>query len=494
MKIKEELLEKLYEVIEKQYLLGAIVVDGATQLEQKYSMMHKAKVPAKWEGNSLSELILDDKVKVEIHERYKTSTKRNNSNVATSIKLMLGLKYGVGKTFKAASMEDIQQVLHNTIGDSKNLDVVDGAAWTNGIYAVLENRSFPNKGISGSKKFIGFHREEGTLSQIKYADYEINNALLRTTSNDTRNGINMPIVFKKMNEQVFFNSASVVQVLGNILTKNKNLYLQKGKSYYTYSSISYGETGIEITYTNNSGDILVKNIPVNEKSQCNLYDIWQALGGAWCLSKNENGVLLESNMSMELAADFCCDMVTDDTDPRTEMIGKILPKQVLKSGYSTPNPKAAWSDTKLPLQTFEIKSNSIGLQNDSTHKADGGQSANPTQAITNISFNGKELSLTTEAHDALAKIIELGMVEAAREMGIDKILESNNADTKIYEFMTKKLLSSLQSGASISGATTMLESIVAGKFGNVSLPLSGREFIYKIIEIFCERIYNKFRR
>jgi hypothetical protein len=42
--------------------------------------------------------------------------------------------------------------------------VVDGAAWTNGIYAVLENRSFPNKGISGSKKFIGFHREEGTLS------------------------------------------------------------------------------------------------------------------------------------------------------------------------------------------------------------------------------------------------------------------------------------------------------------------------------------------
>jgi hypothetical protein len=70
-------------------------------------MMHKAKVPAKWEGSSLSELILDDKVKVEIHERYKTSTKRNNSNVATSIKLMLGLKYGVGKTFKAASMEDI---------------------------------------------------------------------------------------------------------------------------------------------------------------------------------------------------------------------------------------------------------------------------------------------------------------------------------------------------------------------------------------------------
>lgn len=468
-------------LIEKQYLLGAIVVDGATQLEQKYSMMHKAKVPAKWEGSSLSELILDDKVKVEIHERYKTSTKRNNSNVATSIKLMLGLKYGVGKTFKAASMEDIQQVLHNTIGDSKNLDVVDGAAWTNGIYAVLENRSFPNKGISGSKKFIGFHREEGTLSQIKYADYEINNALLRTTSDDTRNGINMPIVFKKMNEQVFFNSASVVQVLGNILTKNKNLYLQKDKSYYTYSSISYGKAGIEITYTNAQGDTLVKNIPVNKKSQCNLYDIWQALGGAWCLSKNENGILLESNMSMELAADFCCDMVTDDTDPRTEMIGKILPKQVLKSGYSTPNPKAAWSDTKLPLQTFEIKSNSIGLQNDSTHKADGGQSANPTQAITNISFNGKELSLTTEAHDALAKIIELGMVEAAREMGIDKILESNNTDTKIYEFMTKKLLSSLQSGASISGATTMLESIVAGKFGNVSLPLSGREFIYKII-------------
>jgi hypothetical protein len=79
---------------------------------------------------------------------------------------------------------------------------VDGAAWTNGIYAILENRSFPNKGISGSKKFIGFHKDVGTLSQIKYADYEINNALLRMASNDSRNGVNMLNMFKKMNSTV----------------------------------------------------------------------------------------------------------------------------------------------------------------------------------------------------------------------------------------------------------------------------------------------------
>ena len=74
--------------------------------------MHTAKKALyKFEGTSLETLPAIDSdeftnVQKEIHERYKTSTKRNNSNVATSIKLVKGYKYGVPNKVKVAAIED----------------------------------------------------------------------------------------------------------------------------------------------------------------------------------------------------------------------------------------------------------------------------------------------------------------------------------------------------------------------------------------------------
>ena len=476
---KQRVQTLLNYLIEKQYYLSALLSDDAIQLESKYSMMHTSKKALyKFEGVTLEDLPSTEseqfqQVQKEIHERYKTSTKRNNSNVATSIKLVKGYKYGVPNKVKVAAIEDYTQVLHNPIGDSTKHNVVDGAAWTNGIYAILENRSFPNKGISGSKKFIGFHKDVGTLSQIKYADYEINNALLRMASNDSRNGVNMLNMFKKMNSTVI-KTAFIQRHLEQHLNQEA-LFIQQGNEIYrifiegnqlVYKDLDNGETKFKVDLS----------------TEYSIYDLWNLLGGAWSMSQNEEGDIDYSNASMEIIADMLCEHDSSSNEQlREQIVGKILPKQVLKSGFKNHNPKTSWEDDS-PLQTFDIDSASFGLQNDSTHAADGGSTANPTQAITNISFNGKELGLTTEAHTALAEIIRLGMIESAKEMGIQKILEGKDAgDTKIYEHMTKKLLASLQEGVSISAATTLLESIIAGKFPDAKIPLSGREFVYKII-------------
>lgn len=477
-------------LIEKQYYMGQIAQDAVVQLENKYSMFHPAKKSLyKFEGGSLIELQQawqNDRIAIQrdISARYDASTKRNNSNVATSIKLVKNTRYGVGDICTVAAIEDLTQELPNTIGHTKKLDIIDGAGFTNGIYAILENNSFPNKKISGSKKFIGFHRDDATITQVKYADYEINNEMLRQVSEHPRNNVDMKMVFKKMNsKKIPFDYQTIRRSLFGA-----NLYVQQGSIIYKFTDIAADGT---ITFTENNGNSPITTNVFDDEGKLTMYSLWQALGGEWSMSDNGEEILA-SNISMELCAEVLCDLTHNlGQDFKKEVVGKLLPKAVLKTGYKNPNSRNSWSD-KTEFRTFEMASDAFGLQNDSTHAADGGKSPNPTQTITNISFNGKELGLTTEAHEALAKTIALGMQEAAREMGLDKIIQSGSSTTQnVYDLLTKKLLSSLESGVSISGATTMLLAIVNGKFGDAVVPVSAREFVYKIISDFLSIMNTK---
>jgi hypothetical protein len=109
-----------------------------------------------------------------------------------------------------------------------------------------------------------------------------------------------------------------------------------------------------------------------------LSDIWEALGAEWCYTMDNKDYVL-SNLSMIMCADLLCIYNINEqpeVDPRTQMIGKLLPKAVLKSGVVNLNPLNAWDGSK-QLATFTMDSDVVTLQNDSTHAADEGKAPNP---------------------------------------------------------------------------------------------------------------------
>jgi hypothetical protein len=144
--------------------MASIVRDSSIILESRFAMMHASKNKLAENKDSLAELYeafqSDEDYKqallTEIHARYVTSTKRGNSNVATSIPIMVGLTMGVGDTMQVAAMSDYGQELYNTIGNTTNLDVIDGGGFTNGITSVLETRSFVNKKYKAVESILHF--------------------------------------------------------------------------------------------------------------------------------------------------------------------------------------------------------------------------------------------------------------------------------------------------------------------------------------------------
>lgn len=457
-----ELKQKVMnELIDLQFIMQAMLTDASIMIEAKHSFNHANKSKS---GN------LED----EVDSRYVTSTKRGNANVATMLRLQTGKTYGIPYKTKIAIIEDLIDDVYNPIGDSKKgFEVQDGGGHTNGIYACLENWSLLGKSISGSKKFIGFIQSHSHLTQVKYADYEINCEKLRKRIDGQ---CDLLKVFEKMNRVCTFPLDLAYKALQN-LVEGSNLYIKENGQLYKFKQVNFDNNSLQLIYTNADGQSIIKTVYDN-----NMYALWEAFGGEWCYSETEDGII-ESNASMELCAYTLCLMSKNSkVDYRENVISKILPSTVVKEGIKNLNSADLWNDDN-DFIYFQASANAFGLQNDSTHLADDSLMADPTQVMTALAFNGKERWLAREVHILMGQLIDQGFKSLSKELGL------NDSDEKFYQKILKLAYQDLLTSKDVSNATNILKHIAEdySKRG-ISIPISSSDIFHKIASMFYAKL------
>jgi len=98
---------------------------------------------------------------------------------------MGGNKYGLPHKIKIAHMEHNIMPVQNFFGNSDVMKAHDGAVFSTRMCRHYEERSTFGKHVASSLKIIALQPYLGGFTQLKCADYEMNNAWIRSTSAST---------------------------------------------------------------------------------------------------------------------------------------------------------------------------------------------------------------------------------------------------------------------------------------------------------------------
>ena len=244
--------------------------------------------------------------------RYVSQIKRMVIYGATTHTYAQGLKDGVPKKVKVACIEDLQSAVQNIVGDTSSMDSCDGSGLTNPYYSRMENRSLLDAGVGDVKKTI-MHDigTNGVPKLLKWAEYAITN---RKRRDSWRSDVRYETIFKNMNsEKVPLLDSEYSKVFENVFYFNPEL----NKHYKATVTIFYDESiksnvayiqEIEVDSKGKSIDNLnVEDVVPRIKTIKTIYDLDQALGGAWSESLNFNGYLDYSEDSLDKAFEVIVD-------------------------------------------------------------------------------------------------------------------------------------------------------------------------------------------
>lgn len=424
---------------------------------------------------------LTTRAQKEISSRYVASTKRGNINVATmnpytNVSADKKGDWHISRNMRIAAVQSLKRDLQNYQGDTNTGQAVwDGECLSNGIWSQFEQVSLANgKKNTGSKKMLSFGYSQAGVTQIKCADYELNNALIRAGGYNASQGGHIVANSKGMFQQSLADcqfsglTEADVKCLDNKYKKSYGVQVDLNGVKHMVSGITFiNDTTIQVNY---------KQIGTNNESSVNvsdLYSLWEALGGEW--SMDSDGNLDEG--SMKVCAAFVVECMPQ---LKEKMIAKMVIEDSIKSGVININPEVAW-EGNTPLRSFTVTTDYTGIQNDNSHEADESEVASPNQVISAVAFNGINVRRSSEMYDAFASYIK-----QKSDIGI-------SGDTQpVLRKLAKELLRSLDTANDISSARAIVERILKESSSEgIQFSISNSDLFYKTVSNILSGLTHK---
>lgn len=448
---------------------------------------------------------IEQAILLELNTRLVKSKKRYNAAPASFQPWETGTKYGLPKRMKITHFEHARQAVYNYFGNTDTMNSHDGAIFSTGVTRRFESHSASGRHVASSLKTIMLQPYFAGFTQIKCADYEMNNAFIRWSirnrdySHENFDGIE--IMYKmlspsKITDEFCENFANNQKDLGY------NFYFDfKGRRA---KLVSINNSGHNFTfqwqYVDGDKELVdAETVHKSMHSQASLnadgsiklntlFDLWEAFGGAYCISQESDGEnageIGYSDASQYILADLMSEFDTTE-QMKSEMIHKLIDEEASKSSQAIKNTKASL-ESRSASNDFVVSwidPSRYGIQQDYSHHSDESKIPGLTQVITAVAFNGENTQMVQNMYEVLGHVVRKSLDPIVKKWGA-------SADrTEFHQYMAKQLLKSLQTNSVASNAEDIVRDLynailqwnahVKGAEKITTIPYSDSQLFYK---------------
>ena len=379
--------------------------------------------------------------------------KRTVHGGATYTPLLQNTKYGVAPKVKVAVYQDTVDPVFSVTGDVDKFTAQDGSGQSHPLMSRMANRSYVDGAVGKNKKTIFSYvdPETGVLTLIKWAEYEITNAVRRDSPLDEEHA-SSELMYKKMSSidisnDVDWNNFDISKYYNRKegipgITRTNELYrkdINTGQHFLLYRIENNGQ---EVTPIWQEVDERGFAIPGKSPERGEtifvrtIYDLDQVFGGAWVEEKNENGWLDWSEAQNDILYTIVC-----DNDLKESFIGFAINASAVKSGMRNVNPvNSFFSGNQDELLWFEISTRYGGAQMNADHILTETEVTEMSQMISALIQAGLKTGTVDKVYQFIGRV-------AAESLGnLSQWIDSADDELKVYKWLGESVARSLDSG------------------------------------------------
>lgn len=474
-----------------RYLWGRnLLISQYANLTTKDTFLHPIK-------ENFQEINFEDPNWVNNYTKEETArsivfTKRMNMPGASMSIYGRGL-IGIPTEIKVAIVAKPNAEVYNTIGQSKMIDTMDGGGKVSSIFNELLNWSLPGFDLQTTQKPIGESINNKFATSLKFATFALTNEEIRLSPFAENSAYNM---MKKMHQFDLYDGnyqnllatkdATGQEETFSINTAFPNLWIPINGTHYKFINLKYlGKADYQIIYEDQKGIVQnTKPITIN-----NLFDLWEAFGGAYSASMKDN-VLEFNEDSIKIVASIVKKHALSNSllDLKDKMIAMLLPPSAVKKGAANVNSLDHLLTSENKLSWFKFNTSFLGIQLDPAHSTEDSTVNEITQVMSAIAENSSTPELYNAVYDTIANVIQTSLKRfksiITEPNNIIKIEKVNN----IIQSFIKNLNNSTQ----INNARVILNGIE----DNLSeiIPLSNKTLYKQFISFAVSNINSEFIR
>lgn len=390
---------------------------------------------------------------------------------------------GLLPSYKIAVFDDLTAQVFNPTGNIHKQDTYDGAIPANPFFVAQTISALPGMNLNRVQKPIGTSIKDFHSTFLKCATFGLNNELIRSSSKSERN---LDLWMKKMNNIDLFEGTPENLFQLKTLKGETEPIVLPSDLYIPYKGEYLNVLGVEWkggnNYTINLENSLQKDVTIK-----NLYDMWQAFGGAFSARKSGNRIVYT-----EGSIDFVnsvikkhalnTEKVKDGIDLRDKMIAMFAMKSAVKNGAGNINAsKLLESGNEDAVQTIDFNTDYFGIQLDAGHEADESTVSEITQVMSAVSENNFTPELFNDLYQSISNIVESSLKSFNALASKDQIKE-----------LTKMFVKELRNSSQTSNSKSIVEAIY--KDGEAILPLSNPTIYAQFISSVISRINTDYIR
>lgn len=393
--------------------------------------------------------------------RLSNEFKRTTFGGSTKRKYAQGLKTGVSRKARFAIVEDDEPGISTLRGDTSTQVAQDGSGWVNGIMARMIQKSLIDSPVGDVRKTIAGWNDPrfGTQIHFKWAETTITTDLRQKSQGDG----SAEVMYRKSMEAIDiskkFAEANInMKMFYNVLDQNPDTYSIEDENLTTTKPIFRYDldtgTYYKLMFIEKVGDKLiaqwrecdnkgklVPGKPAGEPTVTQvktLYDIDQALGGAFTYELDEDGDMQISESVHDILYHMVC-----THDFKEDFIGYIVNHSAAKAGAINVNDYNSLNNDSTQLRHHYIDTSGFGVQMDADHDLNFADVTEMSQMISLLTQGGNNTELVNTAYADIGRVAAKAMSQMLAAVDTAAI-ENGNAD-KIYTIIGKALLDTFDS-------------------------------------------------
>ena len=387
--------------------------------------------------------------------RLANEFKRTTYGGAVKRKFATGTKFGVANKIRFAIVEDNEPKVSTLRGDTEEIKAQDGAGWVLPFLGRMINKSLIDSPVGDVRKTIAgwVDPRMGTQIHFKWAETTITADMRQKAQGDGsaevmyRKGtsvFNIADKFAQIKDlSRYYNpqkNAPVIIIDEEPITRTNAIYrydLDSGQ-YWKLEAIRNKNGMLESAWSlvDKKGALIYQNGRAVRRVQTSkintLYDLDQALGGAFVYELDENGDMVTSEGVHDILTNIIC-----TNNMKEDFIGYIVNHSAAKAGAVNVNDYSTLNDDDTTLNHHYLSASGIGVQMDADHEMDFASVTEMSQMVSLLTQSGTNIELVNQIYSDIGKVA----TEAMRD--ILAAVETNNAD--IYRIIGKALLDTFDS-------------------------------------------------